>query len=156
MEFFENTTTPLDLILSVDTEGIGYTNRGFMRFPEGHEDYAESECDVCNATADIALRDKDTNEGLCEECATEYLEGLKDERVRNNPYTSYSLDTLEFLSSDYIKLLGNGHKTLANGENLAEAYELVLSAIERRQKTDFCKHGRFIHQEGLCHYCEME
>lgn len=73
-----------------------------------------------------------------------------------NPYSKYSLDTLRELANQYSFLLGSGRTTLGNGEDLGEAYEFVLEAMENREVTDFCKHGWFKYQEGLCHGCEME
>jgi hypothetical protein len=162
MQFYENTTTLEDLIVSTDSEGNGITNRGYLRHPKSSENWQESECDVCNATGrvdDIVLRDKDTGEALCSECAEDYLSGLKEEKARNNPYTSYSLSTLEHLAQDYSFKLGGGRTRLANGENLGEAYQQVLEAIEYRQSIDYCKHGVFLHTDydipcTACEYAE--
>ena len=146
MQFFENTTTLEDLIVSTDGEGNGITNRGYLRHSKASGCWQESECDVCNATGkadEIVLRDKETGEALCEECAEEYLSEHEEEKARNNPYASYSISTLEHLAQDYSFKLGGGRTRLANGENLGVAYQQVLEAIERRQKTDYCKHGVF-------------
>lgn len=154
MEFFENTTTLVSHISEVDKDGVGTTNRGYHRYPESDQYgyYQESECDICNGEAIVARHTK-TLEGMCADCVEEEIESIKEEHA--GEFLNYSLDTLEFLSQDYIMKLGNGHTRIGD-ENLAKAYEQVQSAIAVRQKKDFCKHGWFIHQEGLCHWCEME
>jgi hypothetical protein len=154
MEFFENTTTLVSHISEVDKDGVGVTNRGYLRYPESDQDgyYQESECDICNGEPIVARHTK-TLEGMCADCVEEEIESAKEENA--GEFMSYSLDTLEFLSQDYAMKLGNGHETIG-GQNLSKAYDQVQSAIAVRQKKDFCKHGWFIHQEGLCHWCEME
>ena len=156
MQMFEGTTTPLHLVMEIDAEGIGTTNRGYLRYPQGNENYTESECDVCNGT-EMVLRSRDTEEGLCEECAVAYLEELKDERAKNNPYMSYSIDTLSHLANEYSNFLGMGRTKLGNGESIGQAYQQVLQAIERREKTDYCKHGVFkwTDYDIPCGACEM-
>jgi hypothetical protein len=73
-----------------------------------------------------------------------------------NSYLTYSLPTLEAMAYYYSIKLGNGQTELANGENLGEAYEQVLEAIEQRRKTDFCKHGVFLYGDYdlTCLACE--
>jgi hypothetical protein len=72
--FFNSTTTLTTLIQSVDADGVGTTYRGYDRFPEGHDYYLESECDVCNGEEAVA-RLVDTDEGVCEDCRQEAKEG---------------------------------------------------------------------------------
>jgi hypothetical protein len=74
-----------------------------------------------------------------------------------NHYLNYSLPTLEHLAEWYSVLLGSGRTTLGNGENLGEAYEQVLEAIEQRSKTDFCQHGVFLYGDvsPACWECEV-
>jgi hypothetical protein len=146
MEFFENTTTPLDLVMSVNKYGIGLTNRGYDRYPQGHDLYVPSECDVCNATGDIILRNKDTTEGLCEDCVSESINEAQE--IRAGEYANYSLDTLTVLAQDYAFKLGNG-------ENYGQIYGQVLEAIKVREKNDYCRHDNFKWNEDLCQGCEM-
>lgn len=67
-----------------------------------------------------------------------------------NSYLNYSLPTLEVLAQEFANKLGFGQTTLGNGENLGEAYEQVLEAIEKRSKTDFCQHGVFLYGDFDC------
>jgi hypothetical protein len=69
-KFFNSTTTLTTIIKSVDTDGIGTTYRGYIRFPMKSEYYSPSECDVCNGEEAVA-RLVDTGEGVCEECRNE-------------------------------------------------------------------------------------
>ena len=152
MEFFEETTTLVSSIVSVDEDGIGETAFGYLRYPVGHDLYNESECDVCNAS-EIVARDKESLDGLCQDCLDEVME-QNAEAIAGN-YASYSLDTLTTLSQDYSFKLGNGETKLGNGEKLSEAYEAVLAAIKIREKNDYCPHGNFKWDENLCFGCEM-
>jgi hypothetical protein len=75
-----------------------------------------------------------------------------------NPYLEYSLDTLTEIQRVFV-----GYTDLSNTIEIegvkysyGECIQFVADAIERRQETDFCSHGWFIHQEGLCGYCESE
>jgi hypothetical protein len=70
-KFFRSTTTLTTIIESVDTDGVGTTYRGYIRFPFGHEYYSPSECDVCNGEEAVA-RLVDTGEGVCEDCRQEF------------------------------------------------------------------------------------
>jgi hypothetical protein len=74
-----------------------------------------------------------------------------------NHYLNYSLPTLEVLAEQYSLKLGMGQVSLANGENLGEAFEQVLDAIEQRRKTDFCRHGVFLYGDNdcACWQCEL-
>jgi hypothetical protein len=74
-----------------------------------------------------------------------------------NSYLNYSLPTLEILAQDFATMLGSGRTILGNGENLGEAYERVLEAIEQRRKTDFCQHGIFLYGDvsPACWQCEL-
>ena len=75
-----------------------------------------------------------------------------------NPYLEYSLDTLREVSRIYTSSMDLSKLVVIDGVGYtyAEALDFVDRAIERRQETDFCSHGWFIHQEGLCGYCESE
>lgn len=76
--------------------------------------------------------------------------------TKENPYLSYSMDSLEVMAQQFALMLGGGQTTLGNGDNLGEAYEQVCEAIAEREKTDYCIHGSFKWDEVLCHACEME
>lgn len=67
-----------------------------------------------------------------------------------NSYLNYSLPVLEHLAQDFSLKLGMGQVALGNGENLGEAFEQVLEAIEQRRKTDFCQHGVFLYGDFDC------
>jgi hypothetical protein len=73
-----------------------------------------------------------------------------------NPYLNYSMPTLEILAQEFANKLGFGQTTLGNGDNLGEAYEQVLEAIEQRTTTDFCQHGVFLYGDvsPACWQCE--
>lgn len=78
--------------------------------------------------------------------------------TKENPYFSYSLDSLSSIAQQYALMLGGGQTTLGNGDNLGEAYEQVCEAIERREQMDYCKHGNFrwTDHDIPCGACEME
>jgi hypothetical protein len=73
-----------------------------------------------------------------------------------NSYLNYSLPTLEVLAQDFANKLGFGQTTLGNGENLGEAYQQVLEALEQRSKTDYCQHGVSLYGDvsPACWRCE--
>lgn len=75
-----------------------------------------------------------------------------------NPYLEYSLDTLTEIQRIFVGYTNLAHTTVIDGVEYSygEVIQFVADAIEHRQETDFCKHGWFIHQEGLCGYCESE
>lgn len=76
--------------------------------------------------------------------------------TKENPYFSFSLDSLTSIAQQYALMLGGGQTTLGNGDNLGEAYEQVCEAIERREQMDYCRHGKFKWTEGVpCHACEF-
>jgi hypothetical protein len=77
--------------------------------------------------------------------------------TKENPYLSYSLDSLGTIAQQYALMLGGGQTTLGNGDNLGEAYEQVCEAIESRQETDYCKHGvfRWTDHDIPCGACEF-
>jgi hypothetical protein len=73
-----------------------------------------------------------------------------------NPYLGYSLDTLTEIQRIFVGYTDLAHTTVIDDVEYSygEVIQFVAEAIEHRQETDFCKHGWFIHQEGLCGYCE--
>lgn len=73
MQFFEGTTTPADLIMTTGKDGGSITNRGFYRFPVGHDLHLASECDICNGSEAVA-RLVENNEGICEDCRKEAVQ----------------------------------------------------------------------------------
>lgn len=74
-----------------------------------------------------------------------------------NPYLNYSYPVLEILIEDFATKLGMGQVSLGNGENLSDAFEQVLEALEQRRKTNFCKHGVFLYGDNdcACWQCEL-
>lgn len=93
------------------------------------------------------------------DCDTDEALSLStDGEEKENPYFSYSLDSLSSIAKQYAEMLGNGRTTLGNGDNLGEAYEQVCEAIERREQMDYCKHGNFrwTDHDISCIACEME
>jgi hypothetical protein len=88
--------------------------------------------------------------------AENFDEFAKSFEPKPNPYLEYSLDTLREVSRIYTSSMDLG-KTIVVDEveyTYAEALAFVDDAIAHRQETDFCPHGWFVHQEGLCGYCE--
>ena len=73
-----------------------------------------------------------------------------------NPYLGYSLDTLTEIQRIYVNEIDLAKIIIVDDVEYSygEVIQFVADAIEHRQETDFCKHGWFIHQEGLCGYCE--
>ena len=90
--------------------------------------------------------------------AENYGELVETFEPKPNHYLSYSIPTLEVLAQDYANKLGFGQVTMANGENLGEAYQQVLEAIEERSRNDYCKHGVFkwTDHDIPCAACEFE
>jgi hypothetical protein len=115
-----------------------------------NKDYRNGQQEVLIAIAEYLGNGGELNADNFEQFAQTY------DRTEDNPYSRYSLDTLRELARQYSFLLGNGRTTIGNGEDLGQAYEFVLEAMEDREDTDHCKHGWFKYQEGLCHGCEME
>ena len=74
-----------------------------------------------------------------------------------NSYLNYSYPVLEILAEDFANKLGMGRVSLGNGENLGDAFEQVLEALEQRRKTDFCQHGKFLYGDNdcACWQCEL-
>lgn len=113
--------------------------------------YRDGQQDVLVAIAEFLGQGGELNAENFEEFAATY-------DPKPNPYSSYSLDTLEQLAQDYAFKIGGGRTKLANGENLGEAYEQVLEAIEYRREIDFCRHGVFkwTDHDIPCGACEFE
>ncbi len=88
--------------------------------------------------------------------ARNFDEFAKSFEPKPNPYLQYSLETLREVSRIYTSSMDLGKTIVVDGVEYtyAEALGFVDDAIAHRQETDFCKHGWFVHQEGLCGYCE--
>ena len=114
------------------------------------KDFRDGQQDVLIAIAEFLGQGGELNAENFEKFAETY-------EPKPNPYEKYSLDTLEHLAQDYSFKLGGGRTRLANGENLGEAYQQVLEAIEYRQSIDYCKHGVFRWGDGdvPCAACEF-
>jgi hypothetical protein len=113
--------------------------------------YREGQQEVLVAIAEYFGNGGELNAKNFEEFAATY-------DPKPNPYLQYSLDTLIEIQRIYVSEIDITKLIVVEGVEYSygEAIEFVADAIERRQETDYCKHGWFIHQEGLCHGCEME
>ena len=98
--------------------------------------FLEGQEKVLNAIREFIEKGGELNKETLDEFAEEF-------EPKPNHYLSYSIPTLEVLAQEYANKLGFGQVTMANGENLGEAYQQVLEAIEERSRNDYCKHGVF-------------
>lgn len=113
--------------------------------------YREGQQEVLVAIAEYFGNGGELNANNFEEFAATY-------DPKPNPFSGYSLELLRELQSIYSanSHLGDGIFIEDVKYSYGEAMEFVAEAIERREETDYCKHGWFIHQEGLCGACEAE
>ena len=115
-----------------------------------------TDCSGCGLMFNTATETEQLENHNCDTDEALYLS--TDGEEKENPYFSYSLDSLSSIAKQYAEMLGNGRTTLGNGDNLGEAYEQVCEAIERREQMDYCKHGNFrwTDHDIPCIACEME
>ena len=115
-----------------------------------------TDCSGCGLMFNTATETEQLENHNCDTDEALFLS--TDGEEKENPYFSYSLDSLSSIAKQYAEMIGNGRTTLGNGDNLGEAYEQVCEAIERREQMDYCKHGNFrwTDHDISCIACEME
>lgn len=118
-------------------------------------DYREGQDDVLVAIAEFI-----GNGGTLDKDNFEQFAKTFEIEEKPNPYLNYSMDTLTEIQRIYTTQADTHSTITVEGVDYTygEVIQFVGEAIERRQKTDYCKHGVFKWTEYdiPCGACEFE